>query len=32
MADTIWNNNYILSNMDAQKLYAQAPLTTGEIK
>ena len=29
MADTIWNNNYILSNMNAQKLYAQSPLTTG---
>lgn len=29
MADAIWNNNYILSNMDAQKLYAQSPLTTG---
>lgn len=32
MADAIWNNGYILSNMDAQKLYAQSPLTTGEIK
>lgn len=29
MAEAIWNNNYILSNMDAQKLYAQSPLTTG---
>ena len=29
MADTIWNNNYLLSNLDAQKLYAQSPLTTG---
>ena len=29
MADAIWNNNYLLSNMDAQKLYAQSPLTTG---
>lgn len=29
MADFIYNNNYILSNMDAQKLYAQSPLTTG---
>ena len=29
MADAIWNNNYLLSNLDAQKLYAQSPLTTG---
>ena len=29
MADAIWNNNYLLSNLDSQKLYAQAPLTTG---
>lgn len=29
MADFIYNNNYILSNLDAQKLYAQSPLTTG---
>lgn len=29
MADAIWNNNYLLSNMNAQKLYAQSPLTTG---
>ena len=29
MADAIWNNNYLLSNMAAQKLYAQSPLTTG---
>ena len=27
MADAIWNNNYLLSNLDAQKLYAQSPLT-----
>lgn len=25
----IYNNNYLLSNLDAQKLYAQSPLTTG---
>lgn len=25
----IYNNNYILSNLDTQKLYAQSPLTTG---
>ena len=31
MADAIWNNNYLLSNLDAQKLYAQSPLTTGEL-
>ena len=29
MADFIYNNNYLLSNLDAQKLYAQSPLTTG---
>ena len=29
MAESIWNNNYLLSNLDAQKLYAQSPLTTG---
>lgn len=27
MAESIWNNNYLLSNLDAQKLYAQSPLT-----
>lgn len=29
MPETIWDNRYILSNMDAQKLYTKSPLTTG---
>ena len=27
----IYQDNYILSNLDAQKLYAQSPLTTGAL-
>lgn len=27
----IYQDHYLLSNMDAQKLYAQSPLTTGEL-
>ena len=29
MADAIWNDRYILSNMTSEKLYAKSPLTTG---
>ena len=29
MADAIWNDRYLLSNMTSEKLYAKSPLTTG---
>ena len=29
MAEAIWNDRYILSNMTSEKLYAKSPLTTG---
>ena len=29
MADAIWNDRFILSNMTSEKLYAKSPLTTG---
>ena len=29
MADAIWNDRYVLSNMTSEKLYAKSPLTTG---